>query len=232
MLLGLNVLFKLLLLILKLLIEHLSHFIYFLEDIDASSLTWSLGLAYENYTWLRLRWFRWLRARCRIHRKYRCWSLFVFRQKLIQLLLIVLIDVVEICWVQPCHWEKVVVTLPWKLLFKSSQMYTESVLSRYIVHAEEVIDSLPWKQSAQPFGCEASIVEPVDIPCAHFISLPKIVTFCWWTSRLYIIFIVISCLIAILLLNYCDYWTLISWKQSFPLKYFMGDLSEDVISAF
>lgn len=154
------------------------HFINLFENVYSSSLTRSFWLANEYNSWLWFRWFWRLGARSRISWKDCYWSLFVFLQELVQFLLIVFIYIVEICWVKPGNWEKIEVTFSWKLLFKSSQMYTESVFPRYIIHTQEMIDPLPWKQSAEPLWCEASIVKPVDVPRAHFVSLAKIVTFC------------------------------------------------------
>jgi len=51
-------------------------------------------------------------------------------------------------------------------------MNTESVFSRYIIHTQKMIDPLPRKQGAQPLWCEATIVKPVNVPCAHFVSFP------------------------------------------------------------
>ncbi len=84
----------------------------------------------------------------------------------VYLLLIVFDYVEEVGGVEPCDGEEVVLALLGEFLAETPQVDPQRVLSRDVVHTQEVVHSLPGEEGAEPLWRQTTVIEPVDVPRA------------------------------------------------------------------
>ncbi len=174
--------------------------------------------------WLLLSWY-WVRR--------------LFCLMFIHLLLIIFDDIEEISWVKPSYWEKIVLSFLWEFFSKTTQVYTQSIFARNIVHSQEVVDALPRLKCAQPFRSQATIIKPVYIP-RSIISLALIIII--FHRHLTIILSICyrissTTSIVIVVIRWSLWWLLftlnclgIAWEESLPAEKLLCYTSENVIS--
>ena len=127
----------------------LLHMLEVIRNEDATALATCLRLWNEKYGWLFLS----------FSLRQLTWSQLTLPFS--QSLRIILCNLVQVLWIEPCLWEKPVMVR--ELFLKTLQMDRQSILPGNVIHAKEVINALVRLKLWEELRCDSKVL-PADLP--------------------------------------------------------------------